>query len=206
MNVELDVSALQAYLSQDQTIEMIAGLVHNALNNSELVSVDFELTELNPGTNPFTVVFADIQDIETNLHEQFSLHNITIPGVQKIPFDAPIQGVLDIHCDSNCQLAFDATVSYNQIAPGMIKYPISARISNLALHARLSVKFLGDALLLFFETAPEYRFELILQVGAEEKLIDEYQIRDFLVELLDKWIADNMLNGNAVKIPFGDTE
>jgi hypothetical protein len=60
--------------------------------------------------------------------------------------------------------------------------------------------------LLFFETPPEYHFEIRLEAGGEEKLTDENKVRDFLKELLDRWIALNLLDGNALRIPFGETK
>jgi hypothetical protein len=202
MNVSLNVSALQAYLSQDQTIQMLAGLVHNALNQSPLYSVLFEITALNPGTNPPSISLLDVEDIEVDLGQQLLLHDIVIPGLQPFAFDAPVQGILEIQCESNCEISFTATLSYDQIAPRAIRFPISGRISDVVLQGRLSVRFAGDALVFFFAVPPLYQFELTLQVGGEEKLIDDHHVRDLLAEVIDDWLMKNLLDGNAVRIPF----
>jgi hypothetical protein len=130
-------------------------------------------------------------------------HDLAIAGVEKVPFDAPFEAVIGIDCESNCQILFSAALSYDQIAPGAIKYRISAAVADVALCGQLFALFVGDALLLFFESRPEFRFNLVLELGSEEKLIDQGHVRDFLTELLDRWLSLTMLDGNALRIPFG---
>jgi hypothetical protein len=205
MNVEVNIAALQSYLVEDRTIQFLAGIVHQALNRSDLFSVMFEITRLQFGTRPPTVSLVSMRDVDVGVEWKLHTHDLLIPGLPKIPFTAPFQAVIEIHCDSDFQLLFNATLSYDQIALGAIKYPLSASISDLVLHGRLSAHFLGDAIVLFFESRPDFRFQLGLQLGAAEKLMDDQHVRDLLAEMLNAWIASKMLDGNALRIPFNVT-
>jgi hypothetical protein len=203
MDISVNIDALQAYLSEDRTVQLIAGLVHDALNQSDLFSVHFEIASVDFGTRAPSLRLVSMRDVDANAHWRLQTHDIDVPGLQKLPFDAPFQAVLGIDCDSDCRILFSATLSYDQIAPGAVRYRISASIASVLLRGRLSVHFLGEAFVLFFESAPEFNFELRLELGSEEKVIDEHRVRDFLCELATKWLSQNMLNGNAVRIPFG---
>jgi hypothetical protein len=202
MNLEINIEALQSYQVEDHTIQFLAALVHDALNQSELFSVTFEITRLKFGSRAPTLNLLSMKDVDVGVQWKLRTHEILIPGLPPFPFTAPFQAVLEIHCESDFQMIFNATLSYNQIAIGAIKYPLNASISDIIFHGRLSVQFLGDALVLFFESTPDYRFNLAVQLGAEEKLIDEHHIRGLLMEMMNKWLTVNMIDGNAVRIPL----
>jgi hypothetical protein len=203
MNVRVNIEELQSYLIEDRTIQLLAGIVHESLNRSHLFSVHFEIERLTFGSHAPSVTLLSMQDVDVATQWRLNTHDLLIPGLGALTFDAPFQAIVDIQCETDCLMLFNATLSYNQIAPGCIKYPINAEISSIRFVGRLSIQFLGDAIVLFFDRRPEtIDFQLRLQLGAEEKLIDEHHVKDLLCEILWKWLDNNMLSENAVRIPL----
>jgi hypothetical protein len=202
MNIEVNIAALQSYLVEDQTIQFLAGLVHDAFNQSASFSVLFNITRLKFGTRAPAVTLASMKDIDVGVQWKLRMHDIAVPGLPSVQFTAPFQAVFEIHCDSDFQMDFNATLSHDGVAPGAVKFPLSATVSDIVFHGRLSLQFLGDALVLFFESRPECRFQIRVLLGAEERVEDDRHIRDMLGELLHKWLTARMLDGNAVRIPL----
>jgi hypothetical protein len=202
MNIQVNIEALQSYLVEDRTIQLLAGIVHDALNQSDHFSVEFEISRLKFGSRPPAVNLISMRDIDVGVQWKLRTHDIVIPGLEKVPFHPPCQAVIEIHCNSDFRMFFNAVLSYDGIAPGAIRYRLSGHLSDIVVNGRLLLQSPGDALVLSFESRPEFGFKLGLQLGREDRLVDENHIRDLLTELMNNWLARMMLDGNAVRIPF----
>lgn len=99
-------------------------------------------------------------------------------------------------------MVFHTTLSYDQIAPGCIKFPIRASISHLVVKGRINVSFLGDAVVVLMPNQPVVNLELALLLGAEDKLLDEGKVRDLILEAVKKWIEQNLIPPNALQFTF----
>jgi hypothetical protein len=202
MHVQLNMEALQSYLVEDRAIQFLGNAVHAALNQSELFSASFEIERLKFGTHPPSIQLLSMKDIDVATQWSLHLHTIPIPNIGRLPFDAPFQADLQLNCDSDCSMIFHTTLSYDQISPGCIKFPIKASISRLVVQGRISVNFLGDAIVILMQNQPELNLDLILQLGGEEKLEDDGKIRDLLLEVMKKWIEENLIPPNALQFIF----
>ena len=206
MNIQINIEALQSYLVEDRTISFILDAVQEALNRSEDFGATVEIDKLKFGTQPPSINLISMKDIDVTLQWHLNTRDIAIPALKKLPFDAPFQAVIAVNCDSDCSIMVTAVLAYNGISPGCIKFPIKANLSNIMFQGKITIQYLGDAVIVFFESLPELKFELSMVMGGNEKLIDEEKVRDFLMELFNKWIKDNLLHPRALKFPFASDE
>ena len=206
MNLQVNIEALQSYLVEERTIRYIVTALHEALNQSRDYGAEIEIEKLKFGTQQPTVKLVSLKDVDVTLQWHLNTHDITLPWLRKMAFDAPFQAVISVNCRSDCSVVMKATLSYNKISQGCIKFPLKAIISKVSFNGKVTIQYLGDALLLFFEASPDFGFELDLILGASEKLFDQTQVRDFLCEFIHKWMADHVLYPNALKFPFAPNE
>lgn len=206
MNLEIDMDALQSYLVEEQTIQYITNLVHSILQQSDLFSLNFEIERLKFGTEQPSIQLLSMKDVDVTLQWHLITHDFVIPLLKKNSFQAPFQCVIGIDCKSDISIAFNTTLSLDAFSPGCIKFPIKANLSRLLFNGALTMQYLGDSMILFFETPPEINFDLEMILGAEEKLFDQNQIKDFLLEVINDWIKNNVVHPNALKLPFLDED
>lgn len=208
MNLQVNIEALQSYLVQDRTIRFIIDAVQEALNQSEDFGATIEIERLRFGTQQPSISLTSLKDVDVTLQWHLQTHDVVIPSLKRLGFDAPFQAVISVNCQSDCSIITKATLAYNKISPGCVRFPLKAIVSDVSFNGKLTIQYFGDALIVFFESPPEFNFGLELILGASEKLFDQTQVRDFLCEGFHKWIADHMLHPNALKFPFArdDTE
>ncbi|EAY18695.1 hypothetical protein TVAG_063000 [Trichomonas vaginalis G3] len=202
MSLRINWDALQSYVVQERTIEYITQMFLNALKDSPEFSSTFMVNTLSFGTIPPTIDIISMKDIDVKLQWHLKTHIYELPQLQQIPFNAPFQATVSINWESNGSFAFSACLSYDKIAPGCIKFPFNASISNLSISGKLCILYLGDAIIAFFEKDPDFNFQLELSLGAEEKVFDQHQVRDLICEILRGWTSDNIVHPNSLKFPF----
>lgn len=210
MNVQINIESLQSFIVEERCSEFITNAVMEILNQSDLFSATFEIEKLKFGTKQPKLQLISMKDVDVTLQWHLNTHEFLIPllrdsnlsNIRSLEFQAPFQAVLDIQCDTDCSLAFMATLSIDVISPGSIKFPINATISKLKLLGQLTIQYLGDSIILFFDRLPVFDFELDLVLGADEKIFDQIEVRNFLFETMQGWIQKTLVHPNAIKLPI----
>ncbi|OHS97039.1 hypothetical protein TRFO_36785 [Tritrichomonas foetus] len=212
MNIEVNMDALQSYVIEDKTSQFITNAVMELLNKSDKFSATFDIENLKFGTKQPTVQLISMKDVDVTLQWHLNTHEFIIPSfkqsnmpfLKSFEFQAPFQAVISVYCKSDCSISISTTLSFDGISPGCIKFPIHATISHIEFTGQITVQYLGDSIVLFFEVPPDFHFDLDLVLGAEEKFFDQYQVRGFISEVLNDWMTKNLVHPNAIKLPISE--
>lgn len=212
MDVQINIEALQSYVVEKRTINFVTTMVMELLNKSSIFSVDFEIEQLKFGTKQPIIQLVSMKDIDATLQWHLNMHEYIIPALQhskldflkSLDFQAPFQAVIGIDCQSDCSISLTTTLSLDMISPGCVKFPIHATLSKIQLIGQITIQYLGDSIILFFETPPNFDFDFDLVLGADEKLFDQIEVRGFISETLNNWIQGTLVHPNATKLPISD--
>lgn len=206
MSLDIRWELLQSYLVEEKAINFIKNAIADALNKVDLFSATFDIERLKFGTKKPSIVIQSMKDVDITLQWHLNTHEINLPQLKKTSFQAPFQAVIGIDVNSDALLVFTAIASFDLISPGCIRFPIRASITDIILRGNLTVQFLGDSLILFFETPPEFNFSLDLILGGEQKLYDQTKVRDFVCQVFNDYVQQNLVHPNAIKLPFSNSE
>lgn len=204
MNLEVDMSSLQSLQVEEQASHFITDLVRGLLQRSDLFSLRFEIERLKFGTSAPSVRLLSMSDVDVTLQWHLITHDLHLPALRRTLFQAPFQCVLSLDWDSDLSLALNASISLDSPSISCVSFPVKASVSRPSLSGALTIQYLGDSVVLFFESAPRLSFDLEVILGAEEKLFDQHQIRDFALEALSEWIASHAVHPHALRLPLID--
>lgn len=213
MNIQLNIEALQSYVVEERTINFITNALMEHLNHSPIFSAAFEIEQLKFGTKQPIIQLISMKDIDATLQWHLNMHEFIIPSLKQskmdflksLDFQAPFQAVIEIDCQSDCSISFTTTLSLDMISPGCIKFPIHATLSKVQIQGQITIQYLGDSIILFFENKPEFNFDLDLVLGADEKIFDQIEVRGFICEALNNWVLSTLVQPNATKLPISDS-
>lgn len=207
MTLNVNIEALQNYVVEQRTIALITNVIKEIFDKSDLFSSTFVIERLKFGTKQPLIQLLSLKDVDVTLQWHLNTHEVNIPSLKKSQFEAPFQAVIAANIASDCSMIFKAELSYDGIAPGAIKYPIRASLTDIGFTGRLTAQYLGDSLIVFFETPPEFNFSLELALGLNETLFDNDQVvKNFICEVLHDWVNKNLVHPNALKFPFNANE
>ena len=212
MNIKLNLETLQSSSVEERVKQLVETAVFDLLNSKDGLSATFDIENLKFGTKQPAIQLISMKDVDVTLQWHLSTHEFVLPSMkqsnlqflQTLEFQAPFQAVISIDCQSDCSVALTTTLSVDLISPGCVKLPLHATIAKLEFIGRITVQYLGDTIILFFECPPEFSFDLDIVLGSDEKLFDQYQVREFIKEVINHWITNNLVHPNAIKLPISD--
>lgn len=202
MTLNINWDALQSYGIETKVKEYISDIIRSILRKIPHFSSTFEIGRLRFGANPPVIELISMKDIDTALQWKLKTHEIFIGYINKVNFKANFQATVKLLYKGDFSVNFDAVISYDSIIPGCITFPLSANLSNLSFSGELSIQYLCDSIVLFFETEPTVDFSLELSMGADRKINDQHLVKDLILEIIRDWILANTVKPNALKVLF----
>ena len=200
MSLKINWDALQSYGIETKVKDYVEKIIGDILKRIPHFSSTFEIGRLKFGANPPIIELISMKDIDTALQWKLKTHEFSIGYINKVNFKANFQATVKLAYKGDFSVNFNADISYDSIIPGCITFPISASLSNLSLSGELSIQYLGDSVVLFFESEPTIDFSLELSMGADRRINDQHLVKDLVLEIIRDWVSANTVKPNALKV------
>ena len=202
MSLKINWESLQSHYIENKIIEYLTNFINQFSNISNNLGFLFQIDSLKFGNISPKIDICSIKDIDLTIQWNLQTHEINLPNLPKINFQAPFQSSIKIDWQGDFSSIFSILFSFNILTPNSIKFLIRSQLLNISFNGLLNFLFLGDNILIYFDKKPEYNFLLELSIGINQPLFDQNHIKSFLIELIDKWMNENIIYPNSLKIPF----